>query len=584
MTDNPTTLIGKIVSTFINRNLSVLLIIMALGAGIAALLVTPREEEPQIVVPMADVFIRMPGHSAAEVEQMVSTRLEKMLYQIDGVEYVYSMSRPGSAVVTVRFYVGEDREDSLVRLHNKIQMNLDKVPPGITGWVIKPVEIDDVPIVNITLFSDSYSTYELRRLAEELEVKLQEIPKVGRTAIVGGEKRTITVRMDPTRLAAHGLSPLDVDTALKVSNVILPSGAFQRNNREVVVEAGGLLTRPQDVSDLVVGVHGERPVYIKDVADVVDGPEEVSQYTSIGFGPAAGPETPRSYTESGRTYPAVTLAVAKQKGANAVTVSRAVQDRLEDLKKNVLPEGVEMIITRDYGRTANDKVNDLIESLAVAIVVVIGLIIVSLGWREAVIVGMAVPITFSLVMLVNYMAGYTINRVTLFALILSLGLVVDDPITNVDNIQRHILMRKKKPLDATIAAVQEVLPPVILSTLAIIASFTPMFFITGMMGPYMRPMAINVPLAVTFSTVCALTIVPWLSYKLLRKRGETASEQPPARRRDVARSSQNLPRSYGAFSELGISALGALRRYGDPFPGGRFPGRAGARAAQNASL
>ncbi|MBI4772604.1 MAG: efflux RND transporter permease subunit [Deltaproteobacteria bacterium] len=518
--------IGGVVRAFISRNLSVLLILFALAAGMGALLMTPREEDPQIVVPMADVFVRMPGFSAGEVERLVATRLEKLLYQIDGVEYVYSMSKPNLAVVTVRFYVGEDREDSLIRLYNKIQMNVDFIPPGVTGWVVKPVEIDDVPILCATLFSRRYKEYELRRVAEELEIELQAIPDTGVTRIVGGLRRRLNVRLDAEAMAAHGLQPLDLSRALAAANVTLRAGSFDSVNREQVVDAGDALARPEDVMNLVVGVHESRPVYLRDVARVSDGSDEIDSYTRFGFGPAADPRwTGSDHQASPGPYPSVTIAVAKKKGANAISVSRAVQARLEELRSTVLPDGMDIAITRDYGRTANDKVNDLVESLIVAGIIVAGLILFSMGWREAFIVVTAVPITFSLSLLVNYLAGYTINRVTLFALILSLGLVVDDPITNVDNIQRHIRMRLRKPLDATIAAVQEVLPPVILSTLAIIVSFTPMFFITGMMGPYMRPMAINVPLAVTFSTVCALTIVPWLSYYLLRKQGESESAE-----------------------------------------------------------
>ena len=534
--------IGGVVRAFITRNLAILFILFALAAGAAALLVTPREEDPQIVVPMADVFVRMPGFSAVEVERLVATRLEKLLFQIDGVEYVYSMSGPNLAVVTVRFYVGEDREDSLVRLHNKIQMNVDLIPSGVTGWVVKPVEIDDVPILCATLFSRRYSEYELRRVAEELEIKLKAIPDTGVTRIVGGLRRRLNVHIDAEALAAHGLAPLDLSRALAAANVTLRAGSFDSHDREQVVDAGDVLVRPEDVTNLVVGVHGDQPVYLRDVARISDASDEIESYTRFAFGPAADPRRSGSDNQAlTGAYPSVTLTVAKKKGTNAISVSQAVQARLEELKNTVLPDGVDIAITRDYGRTANDKVNDLVESLVVAGIIVAGLILFSMGWREALIVLTAVPITFSLSLLVNHLAGFTINRVTLFALILSLGLVVDDPIINVDNIQRHIRMRLRKPLDATIAAVQEVLPPVILSTLAIIVSFTPMFFITGMMGPYMKPMAINVPLAVTFSTVCALTIVPWLSYHLLRKQGESGSAEtlprdvtPPWLRRSYA--------------------------------------------------
>ena len=519
MTTERTGILSAFVRAFIIRNLSPLLILFALAAGFLALVATPREEDPQIVVPMADVVIQMPGFSAEEVERLASTRLEKMLMEIDGVEYVYSMSKRDMAIVTVRFYVGENREDSLIRLYNKIEMNLDRIPPGVTGWVVKPVEIDDVPILAATLYSSKHSLFELRRVAEELEILVQQVPKTGITSIIGGLSRRLTVDLDPEALAARKLTPLDVYQALSGANVTLPAGDFERDNLLIVVDGGTTLSDPDEVRDLVVGLEGEKPVYLRDVAHVTDGPEEITSYTKLGFGRASVSKALPTGYEAGVFYPAVTLAVAKQKGSNAVTVSNGVQKRLEELQRTILPDGMKIAVTRDYGLTANDKVNDLVESLAVAGIVVAVLISFFMGGREALIVITAVPVTFSLTLLVNFIAGYTINRVTLFALILSLGLVVDDPIAIVDNVQRHIRMRMKKPLDATLAAVTEVLPPVILSSLAIIVSFTPMFFITGMMGPYMRPMAINVPLAVTFSTLCALTLVPWLSFLLLRKQG-----------------------------------------------------------------
>jgi multidrug efflux pump subunit AcrB len=509
----------RIVETFLRGNLSVMLLLISLAAGAIALLVTPREEEPQIVVPMADVMVRVPGASAEEVERQVATRLEKILYQIDGVEYVYSMSRPEMAVVTVRFYVGENRENSLVKIYNKIQSNMDNVPASVAGWVVKPVEIDDVPIVNITLYSGRYGDDELRRLAEEVEIKLQSVKNTNKVQVIGGRPRVIRVEVDQARLAAHKVSPLEVARALQVSNVQTSSGKFEAANAEYLVDSGVFLGGVDEMRQLVVGVQDGKPVRLTEVADVLDAPQEVHTYTRMGFGPAASaiPEQLRDSVEKeGKRFPAVHVAVAKKKGTNAVWVARSVEKEMEELKKTLFPDDVYCQITRNYGETANDKVNELIEGLVIALIVVIGLILVTMGWREALIITAAVPVTFALTLLLNYLFGYTINRVTLFALTLSLGLVVDDPIVDVENIYRHFKMRKEKPFRAILSAVNEVRPPIILATMAVIISFVPMFFITGMMGPYMRPMALNVPLAMFMSLVVAFTLTPWMSYHVLK--------------------------------------------------------------------
>ncbi|MCF8061766.1 MAG: efflux RND transporter permease subunit [Deltaproteobacteria bacterium] len=514
----PNGLIPRIVSPFLTSKLSILLILAALAMGAAAILITPREEEPQIVVPLADVFVQAPGASAKEVEKLVSTPLERLLWQIDGVEYVYSISHRDHAVVTVRFYVGEDRERSLVKLHNKISMNIDEAPPLVKGWVIKPVEIDDVPIVNLTLYSDRYSDHELRRIGEEVLSRLSEVEDISRTTIVGGRKREIRVELLPERMSGRGVSPLQVFQTLEATDASVTAGSFSGATRSVNATSDSFGVSPEEVRRLVVGVHEGRPVYLEDVARVLDGPEEAGRYTRIGF--SRRHREAQDLPQDRESRPAVTLALAKKQGTNAVWVARDILDRMDTLKETVIPDGVHVEVTRNYGRTAQDKVNDLLGSLAFAILTVVGLLALTLGRREAVVVALAVPISFSLALFVNYLFGYTINRVTLFALILSLGLVVDDPITNVDNIQRHILARKRNPILATLFAVDEVLPPVIMSTLAIIVSFTPMFFITGMMGPYMAPMAANVPLTVIFSTLCALTIVPWLTHHLLKRKGK----------------------------------------------------------------
>ncbi|NNG00418.1 MAG: efflux RND transporter permease subunit [Desulfobacteraceae bacterium] len=535
----PTGFISAVVHRFLTSHLSIILIILSVCVGIAAVLVTPREEDPQIVVPLADIYVNAPGTSAAEIEKLVATPLERLLYQIDGVEYVYSMSRQDTAVVTVRFYVGQDRENSLVKIHNKIAMNTDVVPAIVKGWVIKPVEIDDVPIVNLTLYSDEYNDHQLRRIGEEVLARLAEVKNISRTEIVGGRKREIRVEMIPEKMIGFGVSILDVQHVLGGADASVHAGEFSRFNTAFSVSSNSFLTGATEVSDLMVGVYGDRPVYLRDVATITDGPEEAKAYSRIGYSHYYRQEAGK--TGEPLSFPSVTLALAKKKGTNAVVVSRNILKKLDALMGTIIPTGVRVEVTRDYGATAQQKVNGLLGSLGFAIVTVVLLLWLTLGWREALVVGMAVPISFALALFVNYLFGYTINRVTLFALILSLGLVVDDPITNVDNIQRHIFMGRKKPLWATLAAVNEVLPPVIMSTIAIILSFTPLFFITGMMGPYMAPMAVNVPVTVIFSTVCALTIVPWLTHRLLKDK-KTAAK--PSKKRKPAHKKPWVDRIY----------------------------------------
>ncbi|MFH0793493.1 MAG: efflux RND transporter permease subunit, partial [bacterium] len=519
--------LSRIIEVFLRGHLSLWLLFLSMVAGAVALMITPREEEPQIVVPMADVMIDVPGATAEEVERQVATRLEKLLMQIDGVEDVYSMSRAGQAIVTVKFFVGQDREKSLVKLYNKVFSNVDRQPVSVAGWVVKPLEIDDVPIVNITLYSDRYDDFALRRMAEEIESKLQAIRDTNRTEVIGGRPRQVRIELDPDRLASRSLTPLEVASAIRASNVTDPAGTFDQGNVETVVEGGVVLGSVEELRSLVVGVHGDKPVYLYEVAEIMDGPAEADTYTWLRFGPGArGVEIAGGKPSVGKRFNAVHIAVAKKKGSDAYSVAQAVRKKVVELQKTLLPEGVGVIVTRDYGQTANDKVNELVESLGIAIIIVIGLIALTLGWREGLIVAVAVPVTFSLTLLLNYFLGYTINRVTLFALILALGLVVDDPIVDVENIFRHFKMRKEPPLRAVLSAVNEVRPPIILATLAVIVSFIPMFFITGMMGPYMRPMAFNVPMAMLMSMVVAFTITPWLSYHLLKSEYGKSSGKP----------------------------------------------------------
>ncbi|MBS3757129.1 MAG: efflux RND transporter permease subunit [Desulfobacterales bacterium] len=520
--DAPSGLIPGIVRPFLYGRPAILLLIVALCMGAAAIMITPREEDPQIVVPLADIYVKAPGASPKEVEKLVATPLERLLWQIDGVEYVYSMSHKGQAIVTVRFYVGEDREKSLVKLHNQITMHIDQVPPLVRSWVIKPIEIDDVPIVNLTLYSERYDDHHLRRIGEEVCWRLSQLEDISRTSITGGRAREVRVELLPERMNGYNISPLQVRRALKGADAAITAGRINRFDQNFMVNTNSFLQSVGEVENLVIGVHQDRPVYLRDLAKISDGPAEAESYTRIGH--SYRHRRAHQMQEQPLEFPAVTLSLAKKPGTNAVDVSKNILAKLERLKQTVIPADVEVAVTRNYGYTAQEKVNDLLSSLGFAVLTVVVLLALTLGWREALVVAVAVPVSFSLALFVNYLLGYTINRVTLFALILSLGLVVDDPITNVDNIQRHIFMGRKKPFAATLFAVQEVLPPVIMSTIAIIISFAPLFFITGMMGPYMAPMSANVPLTVIFSTLCALTIVPWMTYALLKK--HPAAEGP----------------------------------------------------------
>jgi multidrug efflux pump subunit AcrB len=585
---SPHNFTNRIVNIFLHSNLSIILILLAAVLGLTALGLTPREEDPQIVVPLADVYVSFPDHSAAEVEQQVTTPLEKILYQIDGVEYVYSMSRENQAIITVRFYVGEDRERSLVKLHKKIDEHLDIVPPGTINWVVKPVEIDDVPVATMTLASHTADNMTLRRVAEELTERLAAVQDVSRAYIVGGTPRVIQVLMDPDLMAAHHVSPLELQRAIQAANVRRTAGDFRAGDRLIRVEAGEPFTNARQLGELVVGVFDGQPVFLNSVAKLKDEAEEISNYVRHGWGPArdftehqffpgtllgaaesesganadagsrgatgnssaredkaktrqdgtdgssaceenvqgaagsssASEKNLRVGDPSGATtsVSAVTIAIAKKKGSNAVRVADAVLRQAEQLRDQIVPSNMDLVVTRNYGLTANEKVNELVEALAVAIVVVVALLTLGLGWREALIVAVAVPVVFGLTLAVNLMLGFTINRVTLFALILSLGLLVDDPIVDVENIARHFALRKKATRGIVLEAVSEIRPPLITATLAVIVSFLPMFFITGMMGPYMRPMALNVPVTMFMSMLVAFTITPWMAFHVLKRK------------------------------------------------------------------
>jgi multidrug efflux pump subunit AcrB len=495
------------------------LVFAALVLGAVALWLTPREEEPQIVVPVADVMIRAPGLSPAQVSRQVATPVEKLLARMPGVEHVYARSERGRAVVTVRFHVGEDRESALVRLYNQLFSHTDEVPAAVESWVVKPVEIDDVPIVVAMLWSEQPERVDdaaLERVAREAALRLQRIESTNRIDVVGGRPREWRVEIDPDALLARRTTLLGVVRAIGASSRLLSAGTADRRDTVLAVDAGGLIGDAEELGELVVNVVDGVPVLLGEVARVVDGPAEPSHHTWLRFGPAH-PEPAPGVADPAR--PAVALAVAKQRGANAVAVAQAVLAELEAMRESFFPDGVRIEVIRDYGQTADDKMQDLIGSLVVAVVSVVLLLGLFLGWRAAAVVALAVPVCYGITLGLDLWAGYTLNRVTLFALILAIGLLVDDPITGVDNIDRH-LRRGDGDAGTRIArAIWEIRAPLVMSTLAIVLAFLPLSFITGMMGPYMAPMAFNVPVTVIVSTAVTFLVTPWLARRFLATDG-----------------------------------------------------------------
>jgi multidrug efflux pump subunit AcrB len=506
---------GRLAGVFISSKLTPLLVIASLLLGLFAVMVTAREEEPQIVVPMIDVMVGYPGATPEEVEARVTYPMEKLLWEIPGVEYVYSIVRPGSNLTIVRFSVGQDMEDSLVKLTTKLTANYDIIPPGVSQPLIKARSIDDVPVLALTLWSENpaYSGFELRRMAQELACEIKKGKDVSECTVTGGQRRQVRVTLDPQRLRAYGVSACQVLGAIQQSNVLIPSGSFASENLQTVVETGSFLEDASDVGGIVVNVVQGRPVYLRHVSEITDGPEEPASYVFMGLGPAA-PGRGSTKGAPGQ-HEAVTIAVAKKKGTNASAVVHDALRKVEALRGVIIPADVQVSVTRNYGETAKEKSDELLFHMLIATVSVIVLIALALGRREAVVVAVAVPVTLALTLLVNYLYGYTLNRVTLFALIFSIGILVDDAIVVVENINRHFRMHAIEPLRA-ILAVDEVGNPTILATLAVIAALMPMAFVSGLMGPYMRPIPVGASAAMLFSLLVAFIVSPWLSYLVLR--------------------------------------------------------------------
>src|SRR5438309_3313507 len=507
-------LAGRIAHGFIDSKLTPLVIVGALLIGAFSILKTPREEEPQIVVPMLDVFVQMPGASAEEVAQRVSVPTEKLLRDVPGVEYVYSISHPGVSMLVVRFYVGTKEENAIVQTYNKLYSNFDRIPPGVSQPIIKVRSIDDVPIMALTLWGKDYDWYRLRRIAGELENSIKPLNDVSETKMIGGQPRQIRVMLGTQRLAAYGLTPGTIAGQLQNANSRGQAGSFTRDNREFQIESGTFFTSLEDLRQVVVGVHAAVPVYLRDVVEnLQDGPAEPDTY--VLFANARGG---RGQT-GGAEYPAVTITLAKRKGTNATDISERVRDKVNALRGYVLPNDLNITVTRNYGETAKDKSDELLKHLLIATLSDTLLIALALGWRESGVVLLAVPVTLALTLAIFYIFGYTLNRVTLFALIFSIGILVDDAIVVVENIVRHFRLpesRARTLVDVAVEAVDEVGNPTILATFAVIAAILPMAFVRGLMGPYMRPIPVGASAAMVFSLIVAFVVSPWAALRLLR--------------------------------------------------------------------
>jgi multidrug efflux pump subunit AcrB len=507
-------LAGPLAQSFLNSKLTPLFIVASLALGIFAVAIIPREEDPQILVPMLDIATAMPGASPAEVEERVTLPIEKLVHQISGVEYVYSTSSPGQSLVIVRFLVGTPQEDALIKVYSKLYSNFDQIPPGVSQPIIKARSIDDVPILSLTLWGEHYDGYQLRAIADEIHHNVQQIPDVSESTVIGGLPRTMRVILSTARLNAYRLSPLAIVGHLQAANASLQAGSFSENNREVRVDAGNLFTDRKDLESVVVAVNQGRPVYLRDVADqIVDGPPDPANYVLFG--------TTNAGAGAGRTaqqYPGVTVTVAKRKGTNATDIANAVLKRIDEIKGVQIPNDVHVATTRNYGDTAKAKSDELLEHLLLATISVTFLIALFLGWRESGVVLLAIPVTLALTISIFYFLGYTINRVTLFALIFSIGILVDDAIVVVENIVRHLRLPENQNRSCsavTIEAVAEVGNPTILATFAVIAAVLPMAFVSGLMGPYMRPIPVGASAAMLFSLMVAFVVSPWVAMRLL---------------------------------------------------------------------
>jgi multidrug efflux pump subunit AcrB len=483
--------------------------------GYSTLLI-PREEEPQINVPMADIFLRYPGASPSEVEARVSQPLEKIISNIKGVEYVYSTSMKGQAMLIVQFYVGEDIERSLVKLYNELMKNMDKMPAGVMIPLVKTRAIDDVPVLGLTLWSEKYSDYELKQIGQTLTNEIKKIPDVATINILGGRRRQVNVTLDKDKMALSHVDFITISEHLRASNAQALAGSFAYQDTSYSVNAGNFLSSAAEVADLVVGANNGQPVYLRQVANISEGAEKPSQYVFYGVGQYDEVQAAKFKSE----YPAVTLSVSKKKGADAMKLSRRIIAKVDHLKNELIPDEVHITETRNYGETASEKVSELLLHLFVAVIAVTLFVMLAMGWRGGLVVFLSVPVTFALTLFSYYLLDYTLNRITLFALVFITGIVVDDSIIIAENMHRHFKMKRMPFLQAAIFAINEVGNPTILATFTVIAAVLPMAFVSGMMGPYMSPMPIGASIAMMLSLVVALTLTPYLGYLFLREKGQ----------------------------------------------------------------
>ncbi|MCF8274640.1 MAG: efflux RND transporter permease subunit [Flavobacteriaceae bacterium] len=511
---------GKIAHFFINSKLTILLMIALMIIGVYSSFLIPREEEPQINVPMADVMVGYPGANPGEVESRVIKPLEKIISNIKGVEHIHSMAMNGQAVMVVQFYVGEDTERSYVKLYDELMKHENMFPEGVYKPMIKTRSIDDVPMLGLTLWSENYDDFQLRQIAEELTSEIEKVKDVSITKVIGGRNRELKVSLDKDKMAGNGVDAMGIMQMIKANNSSSQSGSFVSNDTEYLITTGRFLETKEDVENLVIGVNQNMPVYLKQVATIQDGPSSPKSYVSFGFGQAND-----GFKDFKSEYPAVTISISKVKGADAMKISEKILTHIDRLKSTLIPNDVHVDVTRNYGETASDKVGELLLHLGVAILAVTILVMLAMGWRGGLVVFFSVPLTFALTLFAYYMLGYTLNRITLFALVFVVGIVVDDSIIIAENMHRHFKMKRLPFKQAAIYAINEVGNPTILATFTVIAAILPMAFVSGMMGPYMSPMPIGASIAMILSLFVALTVTPYLGYHLLQEKDEQAHKE-----------------------------------------------------------
>ncbi|WP_313512348.1 efflux RND transporter permease subunit [Sphingobacterium sp.] len=504
---------GKIASMFLNSKLSILLMVGLMIIGVYSSSLIPREEEPQINVPMADIMVGYPGASPEEVERRVLEPLEKIISNIKGVEHLHSTAMNGQAMIIVQFYVGEDIERSYVKLYDELIKNQHIFPQGVYPPIVKTRSINDVPMLALTLWSDRYDDFQIRQMAEEVSAEIKKIKDVSTIKEIGGRSRELKVILDKDKMAENGVDALSIMQMIQANNGSMQSGSFVQHDQEFLLTTGQFLATKEDMENLVVGVHQQMPVYLRQVAQINDAAGTAKSYVSFGYS-----KNNENFESNPSEYPAVTLSIAKVQGADAMQISEQILQRVEKLQDNLIPKDVKVEVTRNYGETASHKVNELLFHLGVAIVAVTVLVMLAMGWRGGLVVFLSVPLTFALTLFSYYMLGYTLNRITLFALVFVVGIVVDDSIIIAENMHRHFKMRKLPFKDAAIYAINEVGNPTILATFTVIAAILPMAFVSGMMGPYMSPMPIGASIAMLLSLFVALTITPYLGYHLLNEK------------------------------------------------------------------